>query len=94
MRLCGSGALVDRELRLAVRRNMDWREAIRQWRALPEAEKRRRRWRSIPRRVAESFAFEGEPVNLAMLEAEHARWAMPPVVLAAESEEWPSDGRR
>lgn len=58
--------------------DMDWKEAIRQWRALPEAEKRRRRWANIPRSVAQSFAFEGEPVDLAMLEAEHARRPMPP----------------
>lgn len=59
---------------------MDWEEAIRQWRALPEEEKHRRRWENIPRSVARSFAFEGEPVDLAMLEAEHARRPMPPVV--------------
>jgi hypothetical protein len=58
---------------------MDWKEAIRQWRALPEAEKRRRRWASIPRSVADSFAFEGEPVDLAMLEAAHAKRPMPAV---------------
>jgi hypothetical protein len=58
---------------------MDWIEAIRQWRALPEEEKLRRRLESIPRQVAQSFAFEGEPVDLAMLEAEHAGRPMPPV---------------
>ena len=58
---------------------MDWKEVIRQWRALPEAEKHRRRWASIPRSVARSMALEGEPVDLAMLEAEHARQPMPPV---------------
>jgi hypothetical protein len=57
---------------------MDWIEAIRQWRALPEEEKLRRRLESIPRQVAQSFAFEGEPVELAEVEAEHARWPMPP----------------
>lgn len=56
---------------------MNWKEAIRQWRALSEEEKQRRRWVSIPRHVARSFAFAGEPVDLAMLEAEHARWPMP-----------------
>jgi hypothetical protein len=59
---------------------MDWKEAIRQWRALPETEKHRRRWASIPRSVARSFAFEGEPVDQARLEAEHARQAMPPAI--------------
>ncbi len=41
------------------------------WRALPPEEKRRRRWARIPLNVAESMAFEGEPVNIAMLQAEH-----------------------
>jgi len=54
-----------------------WKQAIAQWRALPEEEKLRRRWASIPRRVAASFAFAGEPVDLAMLEAEHARQPIP-----------------
>ena len=52
---------------------MDWKEATRQWRALPEEEKRRRRLETLPRKVARSCAFEGEPVDLAMLEAELAR---------------------
>lgn len=55
------------------RTQMDWKEAIRQWRALPEEEKRRRRLESLPRKVARSCAFEGEPVDLALLEAELAR---------------------
>lgn len=59
---------------------MDWIEAIRQWQALPEEEKLRRRWESIRRSVERSFAFEGEPVDLAMLEAGHARRAMPKVL--------------
>jgi hypothetical protein len=58
---------------------MDWKESIRDWRALPEEEKHRLRWESIPRNVARSFAFAGEPVDLALLEAEHARTPMPPV---------------
>lgn len=64
---------------------MDWKEAIRQWRALPEEEKHRRRWESIPRRVAASFAFSGEPVDLAMLEAEHAKRAMPNISTTRQS---------
>jgi len=58
---------------------MDWKEAIRRWRDLPEEEKHRLRWRRIPLNVAESMAFAGEPVNLAELQAEHARRPMPPV---------------
>lgn len=61
---------------------MDWREAIWRWRALPDEEKHRRRWESIPRSVARSFAIAGEPVDLALLEAEHARQPMPPMVRA------------
>jgi hypothetical protein len=57
--------------------SMDWNEAIRQWRALPEAEQQRRR-ATIPRKVARSMAFEGEPVDLALLEARHARRTMLP----------------
>lgn len=56
---------------------MDWQESIKRWRALPESEKLRRRWQSIPVKVARSFAFEGEPVDLGELEAEHARHPMP-----------------
>lgn len=54
-------------------------EAVRQWGALPEDEKLRRCWASIPRSVAPSMAFAGEPVDLAMLEAAHARRPMPPL---------------
>lgn len=56
---------------------MDWKEVIRQWRALPDDEKHRRRWDSIPRSVALSCAAAGAPVDLGMLEAEHARHPMP-----------------
>lgn len=40
----------------------DFLEAIRRWRALPEAEKKARRLESIPLSVARSMAFEGDPV--------------------------------
>ncbi len=59
---------------------MDWIEAIRHWRALPEEEKLRRRWEAIPRSAARSFAFEGEAVELELLEAEHAGRRMPKVL--------------
>jgi hypothetical protein len=59
---------------------MDWKEAIREWRALPEEEQQQRRRRaSIPRKVARSMAFEGVPVDLGELDAWHARRAMLPV---------------
>jgi CRISPR-associated endonuclease/helicase Cas3 len=55
-----------------------WKRAIAEWRSLSLEEQHRRRWESIPRKVANSFAFEGEPVSLEMLEQEHARRPMPP----------------
>jgi hypothetical protein len=48
---------------------MDWTESIRQWRRLPPEEKLRRRWQAIPQDVAESRAFEQEPVDLPFLQA-------------------------
>jgi len=56
---------------------MDWKQATSEWRKLSAEEKARRRWQRIPRNVAQSMAFEGEPVSLALLEAEHARHPMP-----------------
>ena len=64
---------------------MKAQEIIRRWRALPEAEKHRRRWAIIPRSVARSMALEGEPVDLAMLEAEHALQPMPPAISKPDS---------
>lgn len=57
---------------------MDWKQAIENWRRLSPQERERRRWQRIPRSVAQSMAFEGEPVSLQVLEAEHARHPMPP----------------
>jgi len=54
-----------------------WKQAIERWRKLPEAEKQAIRWKMIPRSVAASMAFAGQPVDLAMLEEEHARVPMP-----------------
>jgi hypothetical protein len=52
---------------------MNWIEAIRQWRRLsPEQQQQIRRQR-LPRKVARSMAFEGEPVDQQMLEAELTR---------------------
>lgn len=64
---------------------MDWKKRIHYWRTLPEAGKHRRRWENIPRSVAESMAFEQEPVDQAMLEAEHARHPLPPVISKPDS---------
>jgi hypothetical protein len=46
---------------------MGYVEAIDRWRALPDATRRRLRWQAIPQQVADSMAFEGEPVDLAWL---------------------------
>lgn len=61
-------------------KSRNWKEVIQHWRSLPEAEKQRRRWESIPRCVAESMAFAQEPVDLSMLEEEHARRPMPAAI--------------
>jgi hypothetical protein len=50
---------------------MSFVEAINRWRALPEDEQRRRRWEAIPQQVADSMAFEGEPVDLEWLKKLH-----------------------
>ena len=47
---------------------MNWIETINQWRRLPEEEKLRRRWQSIPMDVAQSMAFEKEPVEIRRLQ--------------------------
>jgi hypothetical protein len=41
---------------------MSWIENIERWRQLPAEEKLLRRWKAIPRDVAQSMAFEQEPV--------------------------------
>lgn len=50
---------------------------IQNWRALSPEEQLRRRWARIPRNAAISMAFEGEPVELAILQAAHARHPLP-----------------
>jgi hypothetical protein len=52
---------------------MNWQQAIERWRSLPRAERARIRRSRIPSNVAESMAFEGEPVELAAMEADLAR---------------------
>ena len=47
---------------------MTWTETIHQWRQLPAAEKLRRRWQAIPQDVAQSMAFEQEPVEVHRLQ--------------------------
>lgn len=53
---------------------MEWKQVIERWHALPPEEQSRRRRLRIPLNVAEGMAFEGQPVDLEMLEAEHARY--------------------
>ncbi|HET7662684.1 MAG TPA: hypothetical protein VFK31_03515 [Rhodanobacteraceae bacterium] len=52
---------------------MNWIEAICQWRRLSPEQQRQIRRRRLPRKVARSMAFEGEPVSLQMLEVELVR---------------------
>ena len=47
---------------------MNWIETIQQWRQLPAADKLRLRWQAIPQDVAQSMAFEQEPVELRRLQ--------------------------
>jgi hypothetical protein len=47
---------------------MNWIETISQWRRLPAEEKLRRRWQAIPQDVAQSMAFEQEPVDIRFLQ--------------------------
>jgi len=47
---------------------MTWIENIERWRQLPAEEKLLRRWKAIPRDVAQSMAFEREPVEISLLQ--------------------------
>jgi len=47
---------------------MTWIENIERWRKLPAEEKLLRRWQAIPCDVAQSMAFEREPVELSLLQ--------------------------
>ena len=44
-----------------------WQTNIRRWCALPSDQRTREAWHRIPRQVAQSMAFEGEPVHLQWL---------------------------
>ncbi len=59
---------------------MTWQENIQQWRALPPERKLQIRWESIPRDVAESMAFEREPVPVEKIRETLAR-IEPPATL-------------
>ena len=66
-------------------RHMNWIEAIHHWRSLPRAEQQRRALANLPRKVARSMAFEGEPVDQAMLEAELGRLKQQPATSTPHS---------
>jgi hypothetical protein len=59
---------------------MTWIENIERWRQLSAEEKLLRRWQAIPRDVAQSMAFEREPVEMSLLHTIHAR-IEPPALL-------------
>jgi hypothetical protein len=59
---------------------MTAKENITRWRSLSPEEKLRRRWEAIPLDVAQSMAFEGEPVAVEKIRATLAR-IEPPVLL-------------
>jgi len=44
-----------------------WQASIQRWRALSSEQRTQAAWRRIPRQVAQSMAFEGEPVDLQWL---------------------------
>lgn len=58
---------------------MDWKQTIKRWRDLPPQEQVRIRLARLPRKVARSMAFEGEPVDQHILERELDRLARQPV---------------
>jgi hypothetical protein len=46
---------------------MNWKENISHWRSLSPEEKLRRNWDAIPMDVAQSMAFEREPVSMTLI---------------------------
>ena len=58
-------------------RRMNWKQTIKHWRSLQPEEQHRIRRSRIPLNVAESMAFEGELVELTVLQAEFARLDTP-----------------
>lgn len=59
--------------------HMDWKQTIERWRSLTRQEQARIRLVSLPRKVARSMAFEGEPVDQRILERELDRLGPQPV---------------
>jgi hypothetical protein len=50
---------------------MGYVEAIQRWQLLSARTQQQLRWQAIPQQVADSMAFEGEPVDLAWLTKLH-----------------------
>ena len=63
---------------------MTYIDTIRQWRALPPDRKLQLRWEAIPLDVAQSMAFEREPVPVETIRAILAR-IEPPAMLKRPS---------
>ena len=57
---------------------MTLKENFARWRQLTPEEKLRRRWEAIPQDVAQSMAFEGEPVPLEIIRDVFAKIHKPP----------------
>ena len=66
---------------------MNWQNNIRRWRSLPAERKLQIRWAAIPLDVAQSMAFEREPVSVEQIRATLARIEPPAILkrLAASS---------
>ena len=64
---------------------MDWLENIQNWRLLSEGRKLQIRWEAIPEDVAQSMAFEREPVPVEMIRSILAR-IEPPALLKQHME--------
>jgi len=56
---------------------MNWIKNVNEWRQLPAEEKLLRRWRAIPFDVAQSMAFEREPVEISRLQEILAQIGLP-----------------
>ena len=56
---------------------MTWTQNIDRWRRLPAETKLRHRWEAIPMDVAQSMAFEGEPVSVETIRETLARITPP-----------------
>ncbi|MBL9179654.1 MAG: hypothetical protein JNM65_16445 [Verrucomicrobiaceae bacterium] len=59
---------------------MNWKDNITRWRSLTPEEKLRRNWEAIPVDVAQSMAFEREPVMMSRIREPLAR-IEPPALL-------------